>query len=45
MNQTMTPLDHLRRSLAAVDPATLTGADKRALIDLLQAAMMGTGIE
>jgi hypothetical protein len=28
-----------RQSLAAVDPATLTGADKRAMIDLLKATL------
>lgn len=38
-------LHTFRQSLAAVDPATLTAADKRALIDLLEAAMVGNRIE
>ncbi len=38
-------LHTFRASLAAVDPATLTGADRRALIDLVQASMVAAGIE
>ena len=32
-------LHTFRQSLAAVDPFTLTGADKRAMIDLLKATL------
>ena len=38
ITDTMTPLDRLRALLPAVDPAALTGSDKRALTDLLAAA-------
>jgi hypothetical protein len=38
-------LHTFRASLAAVDPASLTGADCRALLDLVLAHMQGRGIE
>jgi|APCry1669189034_1035192.scaffolds.fasta_scaffold68347_2 hypothetical protein len=38
-------LDRLRAIVPAVDPATLTGADCRALLDLAQASMEARGIE
>lgn len=33
-----TTLDQFREAVAAVDPASLTGADRRAVIDLLAAS-------
>ena len=40
-----TTIDQFRAILAAVDPAALTGADCRALLDLAQASMEARGIE
>jgi hypothetical protein len=42
---TDTTLHTFRQNLAAVDPASLTGADRRAVLDLLAASFQAAGIE
>jgi len=44
-NNTNTTIDQLRAILPTVDPALLTGADCRAMLDLTLASMESRGIE
>jgi hypothetical protein len=44
-NEVQTTISHFRRALGGVDPAALTGADCRALLNLIQASIRARGLE